>query len=453
MIRKVKWNNYKSIGSLELDFINPSTGLAFNTIVLAGENGAGKTTILESIATFLNRQTIVPFEYIEYAADGKSFRITPDTSVDWYANNGFHKRREINSEVNENVHSGSSSNAEKIVEDTKDLRHYGFAYSKARSGFKTERVSSVTTQQIDLEKYEPDEQENFTRIKQLLIDIDGQDSSEWMKQCQNRSISDQKFDAFKTQSKGYRFEKAFNDFFENVKYKGIDNNDPNEKKVLFEKYGKSIPVDQLSTGEKQIVFRGAHLLRNINSISGGIVLIDEPELSMHPIWQKRILDYYRGLFTNKGIQSVQMIVATHSEYVIESALKDRDNVLVVILSDENGVNKARNITAPNVLPSVTAAETNYLAFGVPSIDYHIELYGYLQTKTGCHRIEDCDGYIARQPQYDVTKHQKTDDSYLHHHYQTLPTYIRNAIDHPDSGRTYSEEELEESIRLLIELCK
>lgn len=453
MIRKVKWNNYKSLGSLELDFINPSTGKPFNTIVLAGENGTGKTTILDSLATFLNRQTIAPFEYIEYIADEKKFCITPDTSEVWSADSGYHKRREIGSDNEEIIYSGRGSNEKKIVEDTKDLRHYGFAYSKARSGFRTERVSSVTTQQIDNEKYEPDEEENFTRIKQLLIDIDGQDSSEWMMLCKQRGINDQKFEDFKRLSKGYRFEKAFNDFFENVKYKGIDNNNPNEKKVLFEKYGKSIPVDQLSTGEKQIVFRGAHLLRNINSISGGIALIDEPELSMHPIWQKRILDYYRGLFNNSGIQSVQIIIATHSEYVIESALKDRDNVLVIILSDENGVIKARSITAPNVLPSITAAETNYLAFGVPSIDYHIELYGYLQTKSGSHRIEECDAYIARQAQYDIAKHQKIDDSYPHHHYQTLPTYIRNAIDHPDSGRTYTEKDLEESIKLLIKLCK
>ncbi len=55
MIRKVKWNNYKSLGDLELNFINPSTGLPFNTIDIAGENGTGKTTVLESLATNLNR--------------------------------------------------------------------------------------------------------------------------------------------------------------------------------------------------------------------------------------------------------------------------------------------------------------------------------------------------------------------------------------------------------------
>lgn len=149
----------------------------------------------------------------------------------------------------------------------------------------------------------------------------------------------------------------------------------------------------------------------------------------------------------------KMIIATHSEYVIQNALKDRTNVLVIILSDDNGVIRARKNTAPNVLPSITAAETNYLAFGVPTIDYHIELYGFLQTKTGNHSIEACDKYIVRQiPTYDVAKHQRL-DSYKSSNYQTLPTYIRNAIDHPGSGRKYTEEELEKSIKFLIELCK
>lgn len=452
MIRKVKWNNYRSLSNLELDFTNPNNGTPYNTILLAGENGTGKTTILESLATFLNRQSIAPFEFIEYESDGSIFCIMPDSRDEWRIKAGFHKRCDISSNNEEMVSSGLGYSEEKIAQDVKDLRHYGFAYSKARSGFRTEPVSSVTTQQLDYEKYELDEREDFTRIKQLLIDIDGQDSSNWMRQCKDGGLNDQRFDDFKKLSKGYRFEKAFNDFFENVKYKGIDNNDPKEKKILFEKYGQIIPIDLLSTGEKQIVFRGTHLLRNINSIKGGIALIDEPELSMHPIWQKRILDYYRGLFKNDGNQSVQMIIATHSEYVIQSALKDKDNVLVIILSDENGVVKARKITAPNVLPSITAAETNYLAFGVPTTDYHIELYGYLQTKTGCNRIEDCDSYIAGQPQYLAAKHERL-DSFGSHHYQTLPTYIRNAIDHPDSGRTYTEEEFEESIKLLIELCK
>ena len=46
---------------------------------------------------------------------------------------------------------------------------------------------------------------------------------------------------------------------------------------------------------KQIVYRGCFLLKDVNSISGAFVFIDEPEISMHPNWQSRIMDYYKGI--------------------------------------------------------------------------------------------------------------------------------------------------------------
>lgn len=454
MLKKLRWNNHYSLGNLELNFTR-TDGTAYNTIVLAGENGTGKTTILETLSTFLNGLSIKPFEYIEYEAAGTDYHIIPDNR-NWHA--GFHKRAIVGTEEYEDVNTGRHNNENIMRNDAKDIRHYGFAYSKARSGFNTGQVKSITTLQVDAEKFEPDEEDNFTRIKQLIVDIEQQDDASWRAETLQKNVSDQKYEDFVIRrSKGYRFQKAFNEFFGDVKYKGIDNSSAQEKKVLFEKHGIPISVDQLSTGEKQIVFRGAHLLRNVNNITGGIVLIDEPELSMHPMWQKKILQYYRGLFTaNDDLQTVQMIIATHSSYVIQEALKDQDNVLVIVLQDNNGVIEADRITAPGVLPQITPAETNYMAFHVPTIDYHIELYGWLQRKNGDLNVKQCDDYIKSQTQYDPSKHSKNSAYTNNGHtitYDTLPTYIRNAIDHPDPARSFTDEELKMSIELLMELCR
>ena len=70
-----------------------------------------------------------------------------------------------------------------------------------------------------------------------------------------------------------------------------------DERIVFKKFDKEISIDSLSTGEKQIVFRGAYLLKNQKILNGGIVLIDEPELSMHPLWQEKILDYYRRIYS------------------------------------------------------------------------------------------------------------------------------------------------------------
>ena len=70
MIKSIKWNNHKVLGNLELNF-QKADGTAYNTIILAGENGAGKTTILETIATFLNLGSVACFEAMKYDANGE----------------------------------------------------------------------------------------------------------------------------------------------------------------------------------------------------------------------------------------------------------------------------------------------------------------------------------------------------------------------------------------------
>ena len=67
--------------------------------------------------------------------------------------------------------------------------------------------------------------------------------------------------------------------------------------------------------------------------------------------------------------------------------------------------------------------------------------------------QDIDAYIENQTAYyDPTIHEKIDNT-RYGNFKTWPTYIRNAIDHPDSMRTYSETEFAKSIELLRLLCK
>ncbi|HHQ4308779.1 TPA: AAA family ATPase, partial [Serratia fonticola] len=225
-----------------------------------------------------------------------------------------------------------------------------------------------------------------------------------------------------------------------------------EKTILFSKNGKLIPVDNLSTGEKQVVFRGIFLLRNTNILDGAAIMIDEPELSMHPKWERKILSYYKSLFSMGGQQRAQIIFATHSDHVLKDALIDKSDSIVVILEDNNGVISCRNIDAPSVLPSITTAETTYLAFDVVSNDYHIELYGWLQDKENVGAVKACDNFIKTHSSYDPLIHARS-SHFGATTYDTLSTYIRNSIHHPDSGNTFTESELRASIQLLIDICK
>ena len=286
MIRMIKWKNHEILGNLELDFTKPD-GTIFNTIILAGENGTGKTTILETISTFLNLGSIACFDNIKYEIDGERYLITPN---DINADLGYHIRKKECDKTEIGVYSNRNNNLEQIEKDLEDIRHYGCIYSKARSGFNTAKVQYSTTQQLDNDKYDDDSSEDYTSIKQLIVDIDEQDNSEWMQISLTKTNPD--IEAFLQNARLYRFKKAFNQFFDSVKFKKVDLSFVGDKRIMFEKYGTMIPVDSLSTGEKQIVFRGAYLLRNNKNLHGGIVLVDEPELSMHPKWQGKILKYY-----------------------------------------------------------------------------------------------------------------------------------------------------------------
>ena len=155
-----------------------------------------------------------------------------------------------------------------------------------------------------------------------------------------------------------RFSTSFSTFFKGE----LEYDDTNEKDgcVYFKKGDTKIRLQELSSGEQQIVFRGTYLLRDIKKTLNGTVLIDEPEVSLHPRWQKEILAYYQNLFKVNGEQKSQIFIATHSPFIIEAALKDKDNTLIIVLKNNNGKVSAINLDQSNfVLPTPTLAEINY----------------------------------------------------------------------------------------------
>jgi predicted ATP-binding protein involved in virulence len=447
-IKKVKWSNHPVLGDLEIDFTNTSTGKPFDTIVFAGENGSGKTTILGAISEFLNLGSFEYFDYIEYVVSENTYKAV-QPSGGQYIKNFFNIVDDAG--IVSEIRSDKSHDRESIEENPFDLRSHGCVFSKARADYKTQKITSTTTKNLDLDKYDADSEDDFTALKQLIIDIQNRDNSEYAELNKDLGSAPKSWDDFDPSSRVFRFKNAFDSFFEKLKYEKIAEH-PGEKVVLFIKEGKEISIDKLSTGEKQIVFRGIYLLKNSGKLDGAAIMIDEPELSMHPKWQCKILSFYKKLFTDGQSQIAQLFFATHSDHVLENALSNHQENLVIVLSESDGVIQAKRIDAPSVLPSITSAETNYLAFDIVSNDYHIQLYGYLQDRASRNSVKSCDDYIKNHADYNSAIHRKT-SSHETKSYDTLCTYIRNAIHHPDQARTFDESELRTSIGLLIQLCR
>jgi len=95
--------------------------------------------------------------------------------------------------------------------------------------------------------------------------------------------------------------------------------------VTEHKDGKKLPFEFLSDGIKTVMIRvsdiafrcmilNPHLGENAVSESSGIVLIDELDLHLHPSWQKRIVKNLKETFP-----SIQFVTTTHSPLLISSA--------------------------------------------------------------------------------------------------------------------------------------
>ncbi|MDG5807511.1 AAA family ATPase [Streptomyces ossamyceticus] len=76
-------------------------------------------------------------------------------------------------------------------------------------------------------------------------------------------------------------------------------------------YGQVIPVSSLSSGEQHELVLTYDLLFNVNR--GALVLIDEPEISLHVAWQQ---EFMNDLANIAKTASLRFIVATHSPQII-----------------------------------------------------------------------------------------------------------------------------------------
>ncbi|GHV82446.1 hypothetical protein AGMMS49991_10040 [Spirochaetia bacterium] len=351
-IRKIKFENHPVLGTLELDFTDKQ-GKTVNTIIIAGENGVGKSLILNSI-----------FEFSNYTFDSRkrneksSFEIEfNDREIDIFQyNNNFKqyftkpiRANILNVDINNNINDNWSQRViSAITTDGEDVKIPGqfftdgenkkplkTIFSDVEINFTPNAINSVTSKNIDIADIQSEKSNSnlASDITQLLIDIQSIDALEfndWARKNTGTLIDPGKIDI-----RMRRFTSAFEFMFPTKRYNRIDTID-NHKKVIFEENGKEMGIENLSSGEKQIVFRGSFLLQNKESSKCAVILIDEPEISLHPSWQLKILNFFKKLFTNNaGEQTSQIIIATHSPFIIHNANRNEDKV-VVLQKDVSG---------------------------------------------------------------------------------------------------------------------
>lgn len=118
----------------------------------------------------------------------------------------------------------------------------------------------------------------------------------------------------------------FNILDVDIRLKGVSK-DETSTPIFINSSGEEFDINGLSSGEKQLFLRtlSIKMLEPENSI----ILIDEPELSLHPKWQQRIIKVYEKIGRNN-----QIIVTTHSPHILGSVPKEN-----IIMLSKNEVGK------------------------------------------------------------------------------------------------------------------
>jgi predicted ATP-binding protein involved in virulence len=99
-----------------------------------------------------------------------------------------------------------------------------------------------------------------------------------------------------------------------------------EKGLVFtNKDGISLPLENLSSGEQHELVLFYDLLFRVTP--GSLILIDEPELSLHVVWQEQFLKDIQQVTT---LANIDVIIATHSPDIIS----DRRDLVVELEGPE-----------------------------------------------------------------------------------------------------------------------
>ena len=250
-IKKIKFENHAILGNLELDFTD-ETGEAVDTVILAGENGCGKTAFLESIYEMLSSKTTnalnlsVAFETSEQIK--KATKENPFALL-------HYRGSQSDDSIKVNLDEFTFTKGSFFVNDEKSqtlavnphfhqiiFTELNAIFSTVEINFNSQQVSSVTSMNIDNKNVSSEKSaENLAgQITQLLIDVQALDNEDFAQSARKN----QQPDFLKLDSRMNRFKNAFSSIFPQKKLLGTYS-DSIVKSIIFEEYGKEMSLQQL----------------------------------------------------------------------------------------------------------------------------------------------------------------------------------------------------------------
>ncbi len=310
--------NFRNMKEQKISFENN------NFFVLIGDNGSGKTTILEAITKAfvpvlrtINSEAVKKCDLtnndIRYGTNSVAVKIGITLDGETYI---WTNRRRMSSQIpfEEGID----------VSDQNDMKRLKSVYAKRIEKKALPLVLYYGTDRIIRDVPQRGHIKNFTVTDALRYCFDNvnyfRDFYDWFKTEEdielrglrdNRNYQNQRLDcvrnAIERMIKGYsnlRIELA------------------PSRMVLTNHEGMDLQIDQLSGGYKAVLSVVADIAKRLSVANPdspnpleeeAVILIDELDLHLHPRWQKNIVDDLKRTFPN-----CQFIISTHSPFIIQS---------------------------------------------------------------------------------------------------------------------------------------
>lgn len=136
------------------------------------------------------------------------------------------------------------------------------------------------------------------------------------------------------QDKSERYREELSDLIDGEFIYNEDTDDFEYKNKLMP---KSVPFKVISSSLKSL-FGIEEYLRWTRMLNSSSIIIDEPEMNLHPTKQVEIIDFFTKLIMDNGIS---MILSTHSSYITRKLLN-------LLIENENFPEQSKSISKENV---------------------------------------------------------------------------------------------------------
>lgn len=365
------------------DGTNKGSGLN----IFVGENGSGKTAILDALALPILEYKTENFSIDNFNDLEKKVEICifskDEFSVDGTMPNGSFKAKGFSFEAGIRARETKAYLSSIVVNDQKFIKS---DQAKPKDGspdlrvnvnnpFKGKRFSENDVIFLDKNRLFQTRSGNFntTRFDRLMEDF----SFQYLKGATITNLNDDLDEKVKKDKVENNFlVEAIKKFQEisghQVKLDFLDNHKPFKEAFFTTRKDnhQQIAINNLGSGYEMIFSLLYSFYLAKQSGKQLIIIIDEPELHLHPALQEKFVD-----FLLEFSKDAQIFISSHSPLLVKQ-LAYNDKAKTRLLKNGSQIEDIGN----RVLPYVSANETNFLAFGLPTEEYHNELYEELKIR-------------------------------------------------------------------------